>query len=135
MTGITPEVFTFKGILVDCPPTIFLPCTFFAYCTGIFLTPSFKIMTKITIPIIIARMIIAATTAFAIGLFRTNCSNSVEISCGIREIILMVRTMEIPFPTPFSVILSPIHIRNALPAVNAATTVMILKTLYVSSRP
>ena len=40
ITGITPAVFTFSGIFVDCPPTILRPCIFFAYCTGILLSPS-----------------------------------------------------------------------------------------------
>ena len=36
--------------------------------------------------------------------------------------MLIVRTIEIPFPIPLSVILSPIHIRTAEPAVREATT-------------
>ena len=43
-------------------------------------------------------------------------------SCGNDDKILNSRTTEIPLPTPFSVILSPIHIRNALPAVIVTTT-------------
>ena len=43
--------------------------------------------------------------------------------------------MEIPLPTPYSVISSPIHIRNALPAVIAATTTMQFGTLKDSSNP
>ena len=31
ITGITPAVLTFKGILVDCPPNVFLPLTFCEY--------------------------------------------------------------------------------------------------------
>lgn len=42
MMGITPEVFTFNGMLEVCPPTIFLPCIFLAYCTGILRTPSLR---------------------------------------------------------------------------------------------
>ena len=41
------------------------------------------------------------------------------------EIILINNTIEIPLPTPFSVIRSPIHISTAEPAVSAATTTMI----------
>ena len=47
----------------------------------------------------------------------------------------MVSTMEIPLPTPLSVIRSPIHIRNALPAVNAAITVITFNALNCSSNP
>ena len=31
ITGITPAVLTFKGMLVDCPPKDFLPLTFCEY--------------------------------------------------------------------------------------------------------
>ena len=44
------------------------------------------------------------------------------ISLGILDTILIVRTMEIPFPMPFSVIRSPSHISIAEPAVKLATT-------------
>ena len=37
---------------------------------------------------------------------------------------MITRTMEIPLPTPFSVIRSPIHIRTVEPAVNAATSII-----------
>ena len=80
-------------------------------------------------------MITAATTAVATFLPMTNCWNSVVISCGMREMMLMVRTMEIPLPTPLSVIRSPSHIRNAEPAVSVAMTVMTLIALKVWSRP
>ena len=70
---------------------------------GIRLTPSFNIMTRTTIPIIIAKIIKAATTAFAIDFPKTNCSNNTVISAGTREIILIVRTMEIPFHSVYYV--------------------------------
>ena len=71
--------------------------------------------------IIIAKITTAARTAVAGALPNTNCSNRFPRSSGSLEIILMTRTMEIPFPMPFSVILSPTHIRKALPAVSVAT--------------
>ena len=49
--------------------------------------------------------------------------------------MLIINTIEMPLPTPFSVILSPIHIRNALPAVNAAITVITFNALYSSNKP
>ena len=70
----------------------------------------------------IAAIITTARTAFA-GIFPfTNCSYSVPKSLGIREIMLITSTIEIPFPTPFSVILSPIHISTAEPAVKVTIT-------------
>ncbi len=57
------------------------------------------------------------------------------MSCGTRDRILIVNTMEIPLPIPFSVIRSPIHIKNALPAVKAMMTVITLNALYVCKRP
>ena len=53
-----------------------------------------------------------------------NVSYSVVMSLGTRDRMLIIRTIEIPFPTPFSVILSPTHIRNAEPAVRDTTTVI-----------
>ena len=129
MTGITPAVFTFKGIFEVWPPTIFLPCTLLAYCTGIFRVPSFKIITSTTIAMMIAIMIAAARIAVAGALPNTNCSNRVFKSSGSLEIMLITRTIEIPFPIPFSVILSPTHIRNALPAVSVAMEQMTLIAL------
>lgn len=75
MMGITPEVFTFNGMLEVCPPTIFLPCIFLAYCTGILRTPSFKMITRTTMAIIIAKMITTARIAVAGAFPNTNCSN------------------------------------------------------------
>ena len=49
--------------------------------------------------------------------------------------ILIRSTIDIPFPTPFSVIRSPIHIRNALPAVSVHTTIAQFTKLYVSRSP
>ena len=86
-------------------------------------------------PTITAMMITAATVPTAMDLPMTNCWNRLVISCGILEIMLMIRTMEMPLPTPLSVICSPIHIRNALPAVRAAITRITLMALNVSRSP
>ena len=40
-----------------------------------------------------------------------------------------------PFPTPFSVIRSPIHIRNADPAVSVHTTTAAFTKLYSTRSP
>ena len=58
MIGITPAVFTFSGILDDCPPTIFLPAIFLEYCTGILLSAPFRISTSTTTAMITTAMII-----------------------------------------------------------------------------
>ena len=71
----------------------------------------------------IARIIIPASPALASFFPLMNCVYNVTRSSGTREMILIRRTIEIPFPTPFSVIRSPIHIRNALPAVSVHTTI------------
>ena len=51
------------------------------------------------------------------------------IPAGILEDIPMKIIMDIPFPIPFSVISSPNHIRNAVPAVNVRTTVIMSSAL------
>ena len=56
-------------------------------------------------------------------------------SDGSEEIMLNKSTMDIPLPTPLSVILSPIHIRKALPAVIVHTTTTTLLKPYFISRP
>ena len=64
-----------------------------------------------------------------------NCSYKETKSLGIRERMLINKIIEIPFPTPFSVILSPHHIRNAEPAVNVRTTIAAFTKLYSLSNP
>ncbi len=70
-------------------------------------------------------MITAASPPLAMTFACHELSHTVRsyhLECVI--IMLMSRTIEIPFPTPFSVIRSPIHIRNADPAVNVSTTIV-----------
>ena len=126
--GITPAVLTFNGMFVDCPPTVLLPLTFWEYWTGILLSPSWRKHTRTTITIRIANIITAAKTPFA-GVFgATNVLYNVAKSLGIPDMILIKSTIEIPFPTPFSVIRSPSHINTAEPAVSAAITTIIHTT-------
>ena len=122
MIGITPAVFTFKGIELDCPPVIFLPTIFLEYCTGIFLTPPLRINTSTTTTRMIAIIISAAKPPLAYVFPFTNWSNKVTRSLGILDTIFTINTIEIPFPIPLSVICSPIHISIAEPAVKQATT-------------
>ena len=81
------------------------------------------------------KIITPASPAFAIVLPFMNCVYSVTKSSGTRETMLIRSTIEIPFPTPFSVIRSPIHIRNALPAVSVHTTIAQFTKLYSSRSP
>ena len=129
ITGMTPAVLTFSGMLDDCPATILLPWTFFAYCTGIFRTASLSRIVRATVKRMTTAIMTAAIPPFAIDFPLTNCCQSAVMSCGSLETILIRRTIEIPFPTPFSVIRSPIHMTNVDPAVNAKITVITLRKL------
>ena len=77
----------------------------------------------------------AAKAPFAIVLPLTNCSKRVTKSLGILDTILIIKMMEIPFPTPFSVICSPIHISIAEPAVRQQTTTTPFKKFISGMRP
>ena len=57
-------MFTLSGICEDCPPTSFLPCVFFEYCTLILLSPSERIMINTTIPSKTAKIITAPNKPF-----------------------------------------------------------------------
>ena len=133
--GITPAVFTLRGILDVLPPTILRPTTFFEYCTGMRRSPSCRYTTNTTINRIIARMIIPAIPALTIFFPLRNLSYNNLKSLGIVEIILIKRIIEIPFPIPFSVICSPNHITRDAPATSAAVTMMISSTLLCIRLP
>ena len=83
----------------------------------------------------IAAIITPERSAFAIIFPFMKLSYSVVISLGIRDTMLIKSTMEIPFPTPFSLICSPTHIKKAEPAVNATTTTIILTKLLSGINP
>jgi hypothetical protein len=80
-------------------------------------------------------MITTASAAIANFLPATNCTYKFTKSLGIVEIILINNTTEIPLPTPFSVIRSPIYIRKAEPAVNVSTTTAAFTKLYSIRSP
>ena len=124
--GITPDWFTFIGIWEFWPPYNFLPTTFLAYCTGIFLTASLINVTKAIVTNII--------TANTIANHNTNVPDWTDFTTlikseGILEIIPTNIMIELPFPSPFSVILSPIHINIILAETNVMITVAIEKIL------
>ena len=86
-------------------------------------------MVNTVIAIITAAMIIAYTTPTATDFPLINLSYRVRTSFGTEEIMLNRSTIEIPFPTPYVVICSPIHISIALPAVMVTTATITLPIL------
>ena len=137
MTGITPAVLTFSGISEDCPLLIILlPCIFAVYCTGMWRSASQSSTTKTVMNRMKATIIRPATTAVAGDFaFMMKRSQSVAKSFGIEDRMLIKSTIEMPLPTPFSVILSPIHMRKAEPAVIAAIVTKILFRVKWVKRP
>ncbi len=80
-------------------------------------------------------MISADRAPRAMVLPMTKFSYSSVMSLGIREMMFTHRTMEIPLPTPFSVIRSPIHMSIAEPAVREVTTTTPLKKFMSGMMP
>ena len=60
---------------------------------------------------------------------------SVVIMLGIRDTIPVKRMIEMPLPTPNSVICSPNHMRNTAPAVKETTITMAAQIPSLVSRP
>ena len=109
---------------VFCAPTILLPTTFLEYCTGILLsanvtntTPTTKTNTAKT-----NKIALINPTVLNAPLTTTNVPNCV-IAAGIDETIPANINIEIPFPIPFVVILSPSHASNWDPATSDKTTI------------
>ena len=125
MIGMTPAIEIFSGMCVLCPPYIFRPTTRFAYCTGILRSASFIVTTKPIAMTAIARIATNVTTDWKDTLSPENSVACNErIIAGPRETIPVKMISEIPLPIPFSVISSPSHIKNAVPAVSVAVTIM-----------
>ena len=135
MIGITPAVFTLSGICEDCPPYVFRPCTFCEYCTAILAFPILKNDDKYNNCQQYKQNDHCREDSFC------QCFSTDELCIQLHKIlryterILIKSTMKIPFPTPFSVIRSPIHIRNALPAVSVHTTIAALTKLNSTRSP
>ena len=123
MIGITPPAATFIGMLVLCPPYIFLPTTRFAYCTGILLSASVKNTTSAIAAIAIRSITAAITVPIALNEppSITYVLTTELTAVGILDTIPAKIIIEIPLPKPFSVISSPSHTINAVPAVNVNT--------------
>ena len=105
-----------------CPPYIFLPTTFLAYCTGTLLsasctntTPATRIIAPIIIPREINNPVVLNPLAVIINLY------IVVTADGNEAIIPMNIIIDIPLPIPLLVICSPSHIKSAVPATNEST--------------
>ena len=121
--GITPAIANLSGICVFCPPYIFLPTTFLAYCTGTLLSASCTKTTAATnntapktIAIAISIPVVLTPSVVTINL------HNVTNPDGILEMIPTKIIIEIPFPIPLLVISSPNHISTDVPATNDITT-------------
>ena len=123
MIGITPAAFTFKGIYCLAPPYCLLPTILFAYCTGIFLVPCTN---KIAAPITNNKNTTSIINIIRPPLlFATLDTTSCIKASGKRAIIPIRMINEIPLPIPLSVILSPSHKINILPAAKIMVEVTI----------
>ena len=114
MIGITLAAFTFKGIYCLAPPYCLLPTIFFAYCTGIFLVPCTKRIANAITTSRTTSSIKNITRPPVLSVIRE--INSWNKDCGRRAMIPIMIISEIPLPIPLSVILSPSHKINILPA-------------------
>ena len=115
-----PAALTLSGRCVDCPPITLRPRICLPYCTGIFLTES----VMKTVPITATTMSATSTTSDRIpnsGLV-TKLFRTVVTPPGKPAIIPTVMINEMPCPMPRSVICSPNHITNDVPAVSVKTT-------------
>ena len=121
--GITFAAFTFKGMYCLAPPYCLLPTIFFAYCTGIFLVPCTRRMANAMTSNRTTSSIRNITKPPVLSVIRE--INSWNKDCGKRAIIPTIIIKEIPLPIPLSVILSPSHKINILPAANIMVEVSI----------
>ena len=125
MTGITPLMATLTGRKVLWPPYILRPTTFLAYCTGMRRSASFiKTMTQMTTRNSTTNS--GARTRYwpaveALSIPSCMYCHTVPKVTGSRATIPANRMMEMPLPTPLSLICSPIHMIRAVPAVKVST--------------
>ena len=120
MSGMTPLPEILMGMTVDCPPYILRPLTCLAYCTGMrrsaksTVTMSAKMMTAMTQNTMTSRMGSKSKATFSAVKAEMILSSSVRPA-----VEMMPRKMisEMPLPTPYSVMRSPIHMVSMAPAV------------------
>ena len=107
ITGMTPAMFTLRGMKVLVPPIMRRPTTRLAYCTGTRRSPLVIQMTP-------------TTTARAMTTKRTIVTMLRVISLaapdGMRDTMLMKIMIDMPLPMPRAVMSSPSHITNTAPA-------------------
>ena len=134
--GITPAIASLSGICVFCAPTIFLPTTFLAYCTGILLsacctntTPAIRSIA----PTIIAK---AVNNPTVLNAPVPNIKSQIIVTAlGNPEMIPTNIIIEIPFPIPLFVIWSPNHIKSDVPAISEITTKNPVKKSVLTNIP
>jgi len=119
--GITPEVLIFNGRCVLWPPYIFRPTILFAYWTGIRRCPcSIKMINATTASMSMTRI----RTAKMFNSPVDSSRNVFKMALGNRTTIPAKMISEIPLPMPRSVICSPSHMMNAVPAVRVMTVII-----------
>ena len=112
MTGITPAMFTRIGMYVVPPDVMRRPTCRLAYWIGMRRTPSF---TK-TMPSTMATAMMPMITAVTGG-----SPSQPRSAAGRADTIEQKMSSEMPLPTPFCVMSSPIHITSVVPAVSEMT--------------
>ena len=115
MMGITPAVFTRRGMCVLWPPYMRLPITRLAYCTGIFLIAW---VITITPAMIITISAIRKISVKSLSDPTRKDSKVRTKSFGYLAMMPVKIIRDIPLPMPFSEICSPSHIRNIVPDVS-----------------
>ena len=123
MIGITPALFTFKGMYCLAPPYCLLPTILFAYCTGTLRVPCTNRIDAASTNnrnTISAKNITNPPVAVVARLMNSNPN-----ACGRRAMIPIKIMNEIPFPIPLSVMRSPNHNTNILPAARMIVDVII----------
>ena len=123
--GKTPLPLTFMGIKVDCPPYILLPLICLAYCTLIFLSaPSTHVIKAKITTTSRTKTIKSQPPALVKSPVSAMFTKTSRIACPADAMIPIKINMDMPFETPYSVILSPIHMVSMLPATKIIVTMM-----------
>ena len=123
MIGMTPAMFTRSGRCVSSPPTMRIPRTRRAYDTGMFRCAS----VSATTPTIVTTARSAKTTNW-MSCEGSNVTMSCWIACGTLAMIPAKMRSDIPFPTCFSEMSSPSHMRNTVPAVTVTMSMSVCPT-------
>ena len=114
ITGITPPVFTFRGMCVDEPPYCRRPTTRLAYCTMMRRCPRSTMMMAAMTPTITTAS--RASTSRLIWPVRI-WSKVANTARGRLTTMPEKMMSDMPLPMPRSVICSPSHMMNIVPVV------------------